>query len=142
MRARIDALEKALKDDARLNGVHIESYGDTSLIPEFVPYINIVPRRKERERNFVIGSDVLYVEKPEIDLEVIESSVEGLREAFDKCEDLVETVLDVLADISSDALDVHHHESMVDEYDQGNWENSFYYRAVILWQGTKDKTYT
>ena len=142
MRARIDALEKALKDDIRLQGVYIESYGDMSLIPEFVPYINIVPRRKERERSFVIGSDTLYVEKPEVDLEVIESSMEGLRHAFDKCEELVEKVLDVLADISSDALDVHHHESMVDEYDQATWESSYYYRAVILWQGTKDKTYT
>ena len=142
MRARIDALEKALKEDVRLQGVHIESYGDASVIPEFVPYINIVPRRKPRERQFVIGADVLYVEKPEVDIEVIESSVKGLREAFDKCEDLAETTLEVLADISSDALNVDHHESMVDEYDQTVWESSYYYRAVILWQGTKDKTYT
>lgn len=142
MRARIDALEKALKEDFRLQGVYIESYGDTSLVPEFVPYINIVPRRKERERSFVIGSDILYVEKPEIDLEVIESSVESLRDAFDKCEELVEKVLNVLSDISSDTLDVHHHESMVDEYDQATWESSYYYRAVVLWQGTRDKTYT
>jgi hypothetical protein len=142
MRALIDAVDKALKDHPDLSGVTIQSYGSTYQIPEDVPYINVVPRSKERERQFIIGTNIQYDVFPEVEIHVWESSMESLREAFNKCEDLAEKVLDILADVERTTLNVNTHESQIESYEDGEWETTLFYMATIVLKTTKDESYS
>lgn len=143
MRALIDGIEQELKNRIELNGVKIESYGPKYVIPESVPYINIVPRSKERDRSFVIGTSTkLYRVHPEVEIHVIQSSMKSLRAAFDKCEDLAEDVLTYLSDISATTLNVDDHQSFIEDYDGDQWEMTFYYLAVIVLRADKDESYS
>lgn len=142
MRALIDAIDKVFKDHSELMGVTIKSFGPTWELPEDMPYINILPRSKERDREFIIGTDIWYNVNPEIEIHVWEASIENLRTAFEKCEALAEKVLDILADVSVTTLDVNHHESMIETYEDNFYETNFYYMAVIVLKANQDESYT
>lgn len=142
MRALIDAVEKVFKDHPDLHGITIKSFGPTWELPEDMPYINVLPRSKERERKYFLGSDIHYDVTPEVEIHIWESSIEDLRTAFEKCETLAEKVLDILADVSTTTLGVNHHESMIETYEDNFYELNFYYMAVIVLKANQDESYT
>ena len=146
MRALIDGLEKQLKDNNEFRNCRIKAYGlstDELPDPDMVPYINIKPRGKPRDREFFIGTTTkLYVVEPEIELHVWESSINSLREAFEACEELTERVLDFMANISAATLGVDWHEEQIESFEDDRWEQTFYYMAVILFKARLDEDYS
>jgi len=143
VRAIIDGLAEWLKDHPDMGGVHIEKVKpiDEMPLPDQIPMINIWPRAKPRERQFLIGGKQEYNEFPEIELHFWESSMRDLYDAFCSCEALVEQTLTTLAGLDEDALNIKWREFQVDEYDGDEWESTFYYRIVVLMEGTDYKTY-
>lgn len=142
MKAFIDELEAKLKADARLYGVKVDTYGDKYVLPEDLPYVNILPRAKRRERSYVIGAQILYNVNPEVEIQCWEVSAESTRDAFDKCEALATKVLDCLADISASDLNVNSHESEIESFDGGEYQASYYYTGSILLKAGKEESYT
>ena len=111
--------------------------------PESVPYLNIKPRTKARERMFLIGQERrIYNTEPEIEIEVWESSAGSLRDAFEKCEELTEDVLDYLSAISNASLGVDYHQEQIESYEDIRWEDTFYYMAIILMRANMDEEHT
>jgi hypothetical protein len=143
MKALIDALEQELKNSTVTSRVHVESFGPTQVIPERLPYINIVPRSKGRDRQFFIGGSIKqYDVEPEVELHVWDASMESLSKAFQKANELAEDVLDFLADVTASTLGVDWHESQIEEYNDFPWEQTNYYEVVILFKAKKQETHT
>jgi len=141
MRSLIDAIEKVLSEHPDLSNVVVRAYGPTYEIPESIPYVNIIPRAKLRERQYFIGTNISYDVKPEVELHIWQASLDNLRTAFGKCEDLAETVLSILAGVSAATLNVHQHESSIESYEDMHYELTYYYAAVIVLKAVKDESY-
>lgn len=139
MRSLIDMVEKYLGEHPAMAGVTVEAFGDTFEIPENIPYVNILPRSKPRDRIFLIGGDPVYNVSPEITIEVWEVSAESLRDAFEKCERLAENMLTALANLTATNLGVIVHEEQIEEFMADHWELSFYYMATILMKARMDE---
>jgi hypothetical protein len=143
MKSLIDAIEQELKNSTVTSRVHVESFGPTQVIPDRMPYINIVPRSKSRERQFFIGTSTKqYDVEPEVEIHVWESSMTDLSKAFEKANTLAEEILDFLADVTAATLGVDWHESQIEEYNDFPWEQTNYYEIVILFKAKKQESHT
>lgn len=141
MRELIDALKVELNKYPELTMVRIESFGDLEEMPEFLPYLNINPESNNRERVPLIGGYKVYEEFPKVVLHVWETDFESLGKAFDKCEALTETILEILAGIDKDDLGLKYHEEGIEKYDEGLYDEAFVSRATIMLEGRKQRVY-
>jgi len=146
MRAFIDQLEKELQEVEELRGVTVSAFGwysDEVPHPNECPAINIYPRSKNRERVYLIGADPEYDADPEVAMICWHQSPNGLKEAFERCEELAEKVQDLLAKINPrDTLGVHHFSTRVEEYVDYEYEETSMYGAIVVITARKSETHT
>lgn len=146
MRALIDGLEKQLQAFEQLRGVKVKAFGwysDEPPHPSECPAVNIYPRGKTRERLFIMGADPEYDVNPEIGIICWHQSIKSLRDAFEKCETLAETVQDLLAEINArNTLSAHHFETSIDEFVDFDYEQTCMYAAIIVFKATQTETHS
>jgi hypothetical protein len=144
MRALIDQLENELQAFEELRGVNVKAFGWYSADvphPSECPAVNIYPRRKPGERVFIMGADPEYNVDVEIGMVCWHYSMKDLREAFNRCENLAETVQSVLAKINArNSLQVHYFSTTIEEFVDVEYDNSFMYGAEVVMTARKSET--
>lgn len=141
MRAVIDQLKKELELAEALQRVTVTAFGPTFELPAKMPAINIVPRGKPRERQFIIGANPEYDAELQIELLCYTQAL-NLRDAFEKCETLAETVQTVLSNVDArDTLGVHYFSTQIETYEDAEFDAAFIYGAVILLTASVEENY-
>lgn len=137
----VDAIKEELKKKPALARVNIKDFAEETPIPEQCPFINIVPRAKPREREFIIGAGKLYHETNEVTLDIYHCSGSNLRQACNKAETVARDVLIAIEETASSVFGVDTHESHIESYDFDVYNGYFFYKVEIVVSARDDRQY-